>query len=257
MQQSLFKAGEQIDDLQNGYAIIQNPAFFSFGTDAVLLSHFASVQTKGRVVDIGTGCGIIPILLYARCPGLSITGIEVQPELAGMAARSVQLNALDEHIRIVCGDLKRVLDYEKHGVDMVVSNPPYKKADAGAHNQDNHRNIAKREILCTLSDVIDAAAALLRTGGRLCMIYRTERFAELMALMRDKRIEPKRIQLAASRHGQAPGFALVEGRKGAREGLKFLPTLEIYEQDGSYTAPLRQIYGIGEAEACSTSSPHQ
>ena len=254
MQQSLLKAGEQIEDLQNGYAIIQNPAYFSFGTDAVLLSHFASMQTKGRVVDLGTGCGIIPILLYARCPGLSITGIEVQPELAGMAARSVQLNALDEHIRIVCGDLKHALKFEKHGVDMVVTNPPYEKAEAGAHNADCYKNIAKREVLCTLSDVIGAAAALLRTGGRLCMIYRTERFAELMAQMREKRIEPKRIQLVASRHGQAPGFALVEGRKGAREGLKFLPTLQIYEQDGSYTAPLKQIYGIGDTQACSTSS---
>lgn len=257
MQQSLLKEGEQIEDLQNGYAIIQNPKFFSFGTDAVLLSHFASAQTKGRVVDLGTGCGIIPILLYARCPGIFVTGIEVQEALADMAARSVKANNLDAHIRIVCGDLKRVLDYENHGVDMVVANPPYEKTDAGVHNQDSFRNIAKREVLCTLSDVLDAAAALLRTGGRLCMIYRTERFAELMALMRERKIEPKRIQLVASRHGAVPGFALVEGRKGAKEGVKFMPTLEIYEQDGSYTAPLRQIYSIEEASACSTSSPRR
>ena len=251
---ALILPDERIEDLQNGYQIIQNPKFFMFGTDAVLLSHFAAAEASGHVVDLGTGGGIIPLLLLARRPGLTITGIEVQPELAAMAQRSVAFNGLERQIRIVCGDIKNVLAYEKQGADMVVTNPPYIKKGAGAENASMHHNIAKREEKCTLDDILTAAAALLKTGGGLCLIYPTQRFAELMAAMRAKRIEPKRIQLIAPRHGKAPNFGLVEGRKNAREGVTFLQTLEVYQKDGGYTEPLRQIYGIGEDMACSTSS---
>ncbi len=251
-----LKPGEKIEDLQNGFAIIQNPSFFAFGTDAVLLSAFTEVFADEHVVDLGTGCGIIPILLHAKQPAARITGIEVQPPIADMAQRSVSLNALDARIRIVCADLKNARDHVAHGVDAVVCNPPYERVNAGMDNANAFLNIAKREVLCTLKDVIAAAASLLRTGGRLTMIYRTERFAELMDVLRAYHLEPKRIQLVAPHADKAPNFALVEARAGARSGVKFLPTLAVYEPDGSYTPALKKIYHIGEEKPCSISWPH-
>lgn len=246
---------ERIEDLQNGYAIIQNPQFFSFGTDAVLLSYFTEMTAGDHIVDFGTGCGIIPILLCAKYTDITVTGIEIQSPIADMAQRSVTLNNLSDRICIVCGDLKNVRNYVPYGVDAVVCNPPYERADAGKDNINPHLNIAKREIKCTLQDVVTAAAKLLRTGGRLTMIYRTERFAELMDVLREKKLEPKRIQLVAPQIDKAPNFALVEARAGARSGVKFLPTLAVYEPDGTYTPALKKIYNIGEEKPCSISWP--
>ncbi len=250
-----LKPGERIEDLQNGYVIIQNPDYFSFGTDAVLLADFADVSPGQHVVDLGTGCGIIPLLLIARRPDIHITGIEIQSGIADMAQRSIAMNKLNDRINIVCGDLKDARKYVPHGVDTVVCNPPYEKADAGKHNGSAHVSIAKREIKCTLDDVVGAAAKLLRTGGRLFMIYRTERFAELMSVMRAKRIEPKRIRPVAPQIDKAPNFMLVEGRAGAHTGVKFAPTLAVYEKDGTYTEELKKIYRIGEEKPCSILSP--
>ncbi len=250
-----LEPGEKIEDLQNGFAIIQNPQFFSFGTDAVLLSHFTGISAGEHIVDFGTGCGIIPILLYAKCQDITVTGIEIQNRIADMAQKSVVLNRLEAHIRIICGDLKHVRDFVPHGVDAVVCNPPYERADAGKGNDNPHLNIAKREIKCTLKDVVTSAAKLLRTGGRFTMIYRTERFAELMDVLRAQKLEPKRIQLVAPRIDKAPNFALVEARAGARSGVRFLPTLAVYEADGTYTQELKKIYHIGEEKPCSISWP--
>ncbi len=246
-----LKPGEKIEDLQNGYMIIQNPEYFAFGTDAVLLADFADVSAGQHVVDFGTGCGIIPLLLCARRPDIHVTGIEIQSEIADMAQRSVAANKLQDRINIICGDLKDARKYVPHGVDAVVCNPPYEKADAGKDNGSAHVSIAKREIKCTLNDVVSAAARLLRTGGRMYMIYRIERFAELMDCMRAKKIEPKRIRLVAPQIDKAPNFALVEGRAGAHTGVKFAPTLAVYEKDGSYTEELKKIYRIGEEKPCS------
>lgn len=238
--------GEKIEDLQNGYYIIQNPAYFSFGTDAILLAHFSSVNAGERIVDFGTGCGIIPILLCAKTKGIHVTGIEIQDELARMAAKSVTLNALEDDIRIIHGDIKKVSDVVDYGVDVVVVNPPYEKTGAGKENASPYVNIAKREVMCTLEDVVYATSRVLRTGGRLYMIYRTERFAELMECMRKHKVEPKQIMLVSQKQGKAPNFALVEGRKGAGEGVKFLPSLVVYEQDGTYTQQAKKIYHIEE-----------
>ena len=240
---------ERLEDLQNGFHIIQNSAYFPFGTDAVLLAHFTQVKACERVADFGTGGGIIPILLCARVPGLRITGLEVQPELCEMAQRSVALNGLDTQIDIICGDIKAAKSLLGTGLDVVVSNPPYEKADSGKPHASEYVGIAKREMLCTLEDVAANAASVLRTGGRLYMIYPTGRFAELMAALVQYRLEPKVVQLVAARADKPPGFALVEARKGARPGMKFLPQLAIYEADGTYTPPLRKIYGRA-AECC-------
>jgi len=250
-----LKAGERVEDLQNGYVIIQNPDYFAFGTDAVLLAHFADVSAGQHVVDLGTGCGIIPLLLCARRPDIRVTGIEIQSEIADIARRSVEINKLQSRVRIICGDLKDARKMIPQSVDAVVCNPPYEKADAGKESGSAHKSIAKRELKCTLEDVVGAAAKLLRTGGRMFMIYRTERFAELMDCMRHKKIEPKRIRLVAPQIDKAPNFALVEGRAGAHSGVKFAPTLAVYEKDGGYTQELKQIYRIGEEKPCSISWP--
>ena len=238
--------GERVEDLQNGFQIIQNSAFFAFGTDAVLLSHFAGVRAGECIVDFGTGCGIIPILLCARIPNIQIAGLEVQPELCEMARRSVTLNGLGAQIDIICGDIRHAKSLVGTGLDVVVANPPYEKADSGKPHASEHVGIAKRELLCTLEDVARGANDVLRTGGRLYMIYRTERFAELMTVLTRNRLEPKIIQMVTSQADQPPGFALVEARKGARPGVRFLPQLTIYEADGTYTPPLKRIYGEDE-----------
>ncbi len=236
--------GEKIEDLGRGYYIIQNPEYFAFGTDAVLLADFAKMKEGERAVDLGTGCGIIPILMCARTKGIHVTGIEIQQPLAEMARRSVKLNELEESIEIVEGDLKDAAKLARPGFDAVAANPPYEKTDSGKESPNEYLNIAKREVLCTLTDVVSAAAKLLRTGGRFYIIYRTERFAELMDRMREYRIEPKRVTLVSQRCGEAPNFALVEGRKGAGEGVKFTPPLALYEADGSYTKEAKKIYRI-------------
>lgn len=242
------RSGDRIEDLQNGYSIIQNDEYFSFGTDAILLAHFADIKDNERVVDFCTGCGIVPILLAAKNTSAHITGIEIQKELADMAGESIKMNALDGTIDIVHGDIKNVLDYVPHGADVVVVNPPYEKMDTGKQSANAFVNIAKREVLCTLEDVAHAAGKVLRTGGRCYIIYRVGRFAELMARLRQYSLEPKQIRLVAQRAGQAPSFVLVQARKGANEGLKFLPTLYVYKSDNGYTDEVEKIYHIEEAD---------
>ncbi len=238
--------GETIEDLQNGYCIIAHPEVFAYGTDAVLLAHFAQTAAGERAADLGAGSGILPILMCARNPGLVITGIEIQPRLADMAQRSINMNGLAGRAHIVCGDLKYAPRLIGCGLDVVAANPPYARADSGRPSANPHVDIAKREVCCTLADVVSAAAKLLRTGGRLYMICRAERFAELMQRMRESGVEPKRVRLVSQREGISPNFALVEGRKGAGPGLAFLPQLTVYEADGTYTRELKAIYGTGE-----------
>lgn len=244
--QAVLMPGERVEDLQNGFFIIQSPACFAFGTDAVLLAHFVQARAGERVVDFGTGNGIIPILLCAHISGLCVTGLEVQPELVDMAKRSVALNGLEERISLMCGDIREAKKLLGTGFDVVVTNPPYEKADSGKPHSSEQVSIAKRELLCALEDVACSAAAVLRNGGRLNMIYPTARFAELMVTLCRYRLEPKRVQLVAPRADRAPGFALVEARKGARPGVQFLPQLSVYEADGTYTPPLKRIYGEGK-----------
>lgn len=242
------RAGDRIEDLQNGYSIIQNDEYFSFGTDAILLAHFADIKENERVVDFCTGCGIIPILLAAKNTGAHITGIEIQKEIADMAEESIEMNKLSGDVDIVHGDIKNVLDYAPHGADVIVVNPPYEKTDTGKQSENAFVNIAKREVMCTLEDVAHAAGKVLRTGGRFYIIYRVGRFAELMARLLQYSLEPKQIRLVAQRAGQAPSFVLVEARKGANEGLKFLPTLYVYKTDNSYTDEVKKIYHIEGAD---------
>lgn len=240
-----LKDGERLDDLQrNGYRIIQDPEKFCFGMDAVLLSGFASAPEGGRVLDLGTGTGIIPILMAAKTPATELIGLEIQEESADMAQRSVILNDLQSKIKIVQGDIKEAGQlFDAASFDVVTSNPPYMIGGHGLKNPDGPKAIARHEVLCDLEDVIKAAARLLKSGGKFYMVHRPFRLAEIMVLMHDYRIEPKRMQLVYPYADKEPNMVLIEGARGGRSRLTVEKPLIIYESPGKYTPEIYDIYG--------------
>ena len=211
-----LKAGERIDELQrNGYQIIQNENGFCFGMDAVLLSGFAKVKRGENALDLGTGTGIIPILLEAKTEGRHFTGLEIQETSADMAQRSVCLNDLNEKVEIIRGDIKEATDlFGKASFDVVTSNPPYMTGKHGLVNPDMPKAVARHEILCTLEDVIGQASALLKENGRFYMVHRPFRLAEIMVTMSRYRLEPKRMKLVYPFVDKEPNMVLIEGLKG-------------------------------------------
>lgn len=240
-----LKTGERIDDLQrNGYGIIQNPEKFCFGMDAVLLSGFANVKKGGRAIDLGTGTGIIPILMEAKTEGESFTGLEIQEESADMAKRSVLLNRLENKINIVLGDIKNVTEiFERSSFDTVTSNPPYMTGGRALINPDEPKAIARHEILCTLDDVVAAAAALLKPQGAFYMVHRPNRLVGIFETMRRHRIEPKRMQMVFPYAEKKANMVLIEGRRGGGEQLIVEKPLIIYKEAGKYTDEIYDIYG--------------
>lgn len=246
---SWTREGERVDELQTGrLSIIQHPDMFCFGTDAVLLSHFARPSRGDRVLDLGTGTGVIPLLLGDRIPDIHITGVEIQPRMADMAARSIAMNALDERIQIRCIDMKRLSTRQKPGdpfsppYDYVTANPPYRAQGDGAQNLNDGVRIARHEVLCTLEDVVRAAAGQLKTRGRFAMIHQAERMAEVIFMMMRFQIHPKRLLPVAPAPGKAPNLVLIEGMLQGAPGLQMLPTLHVYGQDGAYTPQMLQVY---------------
>ncbi|MBR1443157.1 MAG: tRNA1(Val) (adenine(37)-N6)-methyltransferase [Firmicutes bacterium] len=235
---------ERTDDLnRNGYKIIQNEKKFCFGMDSVLLSGFANVKKGEKAVDLGTGTGVIPILLCAKTQGKSYIGIEIQEECAKMAQRSVFMNELENNIEIKHLDLKNAAEeLGKCAYDVVTSNPPYMNEKGGMINEYSPMAIARHEILCTLDDVVCAAASLLRFGGRFYMVHRPHRLADIFSSLRKHKLEPKRMQLVQPREGKEPNMVLIEASKQGRPMLKVLPPLVIYDNDGNYTKSVRQIY---------------
>nr|WP_022766725.1 tRNA1(Val) (adenine(37)-N6)-methyltransferase [Butyrivibrio sp. XPD2006] len=240
-----LKDGERLDDLQrNGYRIIQDPEKFCFGMDAVLLSGFASAPEGGRVLDLGTGTGIIPILMAAKTPAAELIGLEIQEESADMAQRSVILNDLQSKIKIVQGDIKEAGQlFDAASFDVVTSNPPYMIGGHGLKNPDGPKAIARHEVLCDLEDVIKAAARLLKSGGKFYMVHRPFRLAEITVLMHEYRIEPKRMQLVYPYVDKEPNMVLIEGARGGRSRLTVEKPLIIYEAPGKYTPEIYDIYG--------------
>ena len=206
-----LKAGERIDELQrNGYQIIQNENGFCFGMDAVLLSGFAKVKRGENALDLGTGTGIIPILLEAKTEGRHFTGLEIQETSADMAQRSVCLNDLNEKVEIIRGDIKEATDlFGKASFDVVTSNPPYMTGQHGLVNPDMPKAVARHEILCTLEDVIGQASALLKENGRFYMVHRPFRLAEIMVTMSRYRLEPKRMKLVYPFVDKEPNMVLI------------------------------------------------
>lgn len=236
---------ERIDDLQrNGYKIIQNTKKFCFGMDAVLLSDFAKVKRNETAVDLGTGTGIIPILLRAKSEGKSFYGLEIQEEIANMAKRSVLLNDLTEDVEIIQGDIKNVTAFfKKDSVEVVTSNPPYMIAEHGIQNPADTKAISRHEICCDLRDVVGAAADILKTNGRFYMVHRPFRLAEIISVMKENNLEPKRMRLVYPFVDKEPNMVLIEGIKGAKSEIKIEKPLIVYDDSGQYTEAIKEIYG--------------
>ena len=240
----LIKEKERIDDLQfRGLRLIQNPESFCFGTDAVLLAHFAAVKKNAVVCDLGTGTGILPILLYGRHEFLHCDAVEIQPEMADMARRSMELNTHTDKISVHCADLRHIKDIlPADRYSTVVCNPPYKKSDSGEHNVTENRALSRHESTCTFSDVCSAASYLLKSGGRFATVNHADRIADIFETMRRFRIEPKRIRPVQSRPNIAPYIVLIEGVKDGKPYMNWEPTLIIYDENGNESPETKTIY---------------
>lgn len=235
---------ERVDDLhRNGYVIIQDPKRFCFGIDAVILSGFAEVKKGENVMDLCTGTGIIPILLEAKTEGSHFTGLEIQEESVEMAKRSVRLNGLEDKVTIDFGDVKNTEAlYRASSFDVVTVNPPYMNEGGGLKNGYSPKTIARHEVLCSLEDVVDAAARLLVPQGRLYMVHRPHRLTDIMVTLRNHRLEPKRLRFVHSYADREPVMVLVEAVSNGKPMVKVMPPLIIYKEDGEYTGEIMKIY---------------
>lgn len=243
-----IREDERIDSLQrDGLRIIQNTALFCFGMDAVLLSGFVTAKKHDRVIDLCTGNGVIPILLSAKTEARDITGIEIQEESAELARRSVLMNGLSGIINIVTGDIKDTADiFGRASFDVVTVNPPYMNENHGLISLSSPKAIARHELLCTLSDVIEASAALLKESGSFYMVHRPHRMADIIDLLRKNRLEPKRLRLVYPYADREPNMLLVEASKGGNPFLRVEPPLIIFEKEGVYTREVSDLYGSEE-----------
>ena len=241
-----LREGESLVDLQrNGLVIIQDRRRFCFGIDAVLLSGFAEVRSGETVLDLGTGTGILPLLLSAKTEAEKLIGLEIQPESAEMARRSVELNGLAERISIVNGDLKDAASLFGRGTaDVVVSNPPYMTGGHGLVNPADAKAIARHEIACTFADVAHAAATVLRPGGRFYLVHRPFRLPELMTVLSGAGLEPKRMRLVYPSVDKEPELVLLGCVKGGKPRLKTEKPLILKDESGDYTREVRENYGF-------------
>lgn len=230
--EALVHEGERLDDLQcKGYQIIQDPKRFCFGIDAVLLSNFAKVKAGSRVLDLGTGTGIIPILLAAKTEAQHITGLEIQEASAEMADRSVRLNHLEERIEIIQGDIKEAAGlFPAASFDVITSNPPYMINQHGLENEYEPKNIARHEILCNLEDVVKAAAYLVKPGGSFFLIHKPFRLAEIFSVLMQYKMEPKRMRLVHPYVDKEPNMVMIEAVRGGKSRITIEPPLVVYER---------------------------
>jgi len=232
------------DSFFNGrIQVKQHRSGYRFSIDAVLLASHARPGPEDTVCDLGTGCGIIPIILVYRNPGIKVYGIEVQTDLADIAALNITENGLDDQISVLCMDMKALnLQMTSGPVDLVVSNPPFRKAKSGRINPNRQRAVARHEIKATLYDVVETGRRMLRTGGRFAMVYSAERMTDILTHMRTAGIEPKSIRTIHSGIETAAKLVLVEGKKGGRAGIKIGPPLIIYRKNGSYTDEVEKMF---------------
>ena len=240
-----LKENERIDDLErNGLKIIQDTKRFCFGMDAVLLSGFAKAKPGAMVLDMGTGTGILPILMSAKTEAAHLTGLEIQPDSADMARRSVELNGLCDKISIVEGDIKEAdVLFKKATFDVVTCNPPYMIGQHGLKNPDSAMAIARHEVLCTFDDVARAAATLLKPGGNFYLVHRPFRLAEIFATLQKYKLEPKRMQLVYPFADREPNMVLIEASRGGKSRLEVMKPLIIYKAPNVYTDEIYDIYG--------------
>lgn len=241
-----LKSGERLDDLQiNGYEIIQHPGKFCFGMDAVLLANFAKVKSGEEVLDLGTGTGIIPILLTAKTEGRRFVGLEIQEESADMARRSVLHNHLEDKVEIVTGDIKEAADiFGPVSFDVITTNPPYMIGQHGIANPSDAKAIARHEVLCTLDDILRESARVLKPGGKFCMVHRPFRLAEIMSKMVELGLEPKRMRMVHPYIDKEPNMVLIEGVRGGNSRITVERPLIVYKEQGVYSDELLGEYGL-------------
>lgn len=240
-----LKENERIDDLEfNGYKIIQNTDGFCFGIDSVLLSDYAkNINSNSEVLDLGTGTGILCILLCGKTKLKTITGIEIQKDVCDMAKRSIELNNLQDRCKIIN---ENILDidkiYKKNSIDVIVTNPPYKKNNTGIKNDNEKKLISRHELTANLEDFIRISSILLKDKGEFYMVHRPERLVDIMFLMRKYKIEPKFMRFVCPYINKEPNILLIKGIKNAREFLKIEKNLYVYKENGQYTDEILKIY---------------
>ena len=223
--------------------ITQDRTGYRFSIDAVLLAYFADPRFGDKVLDLGTGCGIIPLIMAYRVPDLAIYGVEVQTELAGLAVSNVRENRLEDRITVFCTDMKLLRPVMTAGpVDLVVCNPPFRRQGSGRINPDAQRAVARHEIKANLGDIIQTSHRMLRTAGRLVLIYTAGRLTDILSRMRSDGIEPKFIRMIHSRQDTEAALTLIEGVKGGRPDLKIAPPLIIYDQKNDYTDEVESMF---------------
>lgn len=240
-----LKENERIDELErNGYRIIQDTERFCFGMDAVLLSGFVRAKAGASVLDLGTGTGIIPILLEAKTEAAHLTGLEIQEDSADMARRSVRLNGLEDKITIVTGDIREAGSlFDAASFDVVTSNPPYMTDRHGLTNPNDAKAIARHELLCTLEDVVAQAAKLLKPGGNFFLVHRPFRLAEIMVVLHEYKLEPKRMRLVYPYADREPNMVLIEANRGGRPRMTVEKPLIVFKEQGVYMPEITELYG--------------
>ena len=236
---------EAIDDLQlDNLYLIQKKQGFWFGIDPVLLSNFANVKNKHRVIDLCTGTGIVPFLIYGKYKPKEVIGIEIQEDMVEMAIRSSKYNEVENVVSFKSADLKDLKYLSSLGTfDVLTVNPPYKLNNSGIVNLDDKLAIARHEIMCSLEDVIVASRKLLKDNGRMFIVHRPERLIDIFELMRKYKIEPKRVQMVQPNINKAPNIVLVEGQRDGGAYLKWEKPIYVYNEDGTYSEEINKIYG--------------
>lgn len=244
---TLVNSNERVDDLGcKGYRVIQNPEVFCFGVDAVLLAHYAKVtRPNQKILDIGTGTGIIPILMHGTYERGCYTGIDIQEEMIEMAMRTVKLNQIEKDVRMMCVDIK---SYKEHfssdQFDIITCNPPYMKGVCGLKNEHLSKTIARHEVACTLEDIVKASSYMLKDRGKLYMIHRPHRLVDIMNLMRENKVEPKAMRMIYPKRDKEPTMVLIQGVRNGKPELRVEKPLIMYKKDGSYTEEIHQIYNM-------------
>lgn len=239
-----MKDGERVDDLQrNGLRIIQSPSAFRFGMDAVLLSDFARLRPHDRVADLGTGTGILPLLLSQKEDTAVFEAVEIQPDMADMASRSVALNGLKDRIHVHAMDMRKAYEqFGRESMDAVVCNPPYGKKGGTLGSETSSVLIARHETDCTIEDVAASCSVLLKNHGRLSIVFPAQRMLELCDALRKCRLEPKRIRLVCAHVDKPPYLVMIEAMKNAKPQLLWMPPLVVYHADGTETEEIMRIY---------------
>ena len=236
---------ERVDDLEyKGLKLIQNCNGFCFGVDSVLLSDFArEIKPNSEVVDIGTGTGIVSVLLTSKTKLKTVYGVEIQEDVAELAKRNAKLNNIEDKFKVINTNIKDIFDFlEPYQFDAVVTNPPYKKENTGMKNIDKRQLISRHEVECNLEDIISNSYKLLKDLGEFYMVHRAERLVDIMTLLRKYKMEPKKVRFVHSKPEEKPTLILVKAIKGAREYLKIEKPLIIYREDGEYTDEILKIY---------------